>query len=377
MTSVGFRRGFLILLVALITIAFLWMIRIFLLTIILAALFTGVAYPIHRRLTQWFGGRERIAAVTTLLLLVLLVIGPLLGVAGAVANEAARVNETILPKLQELIAQPSLFDEWLAGVPGYERIAPYREEILKRAGQMIEGAGAFILNALRATAMSTVVFIFHFVVMLYTMYFFFLDGPQMVRAMLGYLPLADSDKQHMLEQFVSVTRATLKGTVLIGLAQGVLGGFAFWMVGISGAVFWGTVMTVLSIIPGIGGALVWVPAAIILLAMGNVWQAIVLAAFSALVVGSVDNLLRPILVGRDTKMHELMIFFSTLSGLLLFGAMGFIIGPILAALFLTIWDIFRGMFRRELADSISDVIVTPEQARVDTPEPARVIRLEE
>jgi len=140
---------------------------------------------------------------------------------------------------------------------------------------------------------------------------------------------------------VSVTRATLKGTILIGVAQGLLGGLAFWAVGLYGAIFWGTVMTVLSIIPGVGGALVWVPAAIILMTTGEVWRGIALALFCALIVGSVDNVLRPRLLGQDTKMHELFIFFSTLGGLMFFGAMGFILGPILAALFVTAWEMVR------------------------------------
>jgi predicted PurR-regulated permease PerM len=154
----------------------------------------------------------------------------------------------------------------------------------------------------------------------------------------------------MLEKFVSVTRATLKGTVLIGLAQGVLGGLAFWAANVDGAIFWGTMMTVLSIIPGVGGALIWVPAAIILISTGEVWRGIALAAFCGLVVGSVDNLLRPRLVGQDTKMHELLILFSTLGGLLLFGVMGFILGPILAALFVTAWEMFGTAFRTALAE---------------------------
>jgi predicted PurR-regulated permease PerM len=164
-----------------------------------------------------------------------------------------------------------------------------------------------------------------------------------------YLPLPDADKQRMVGKFVSVTRATLKGTILIGVVQGLLGGLAFWAVGIDGAIFWGTVMTVLSIIPGIGGALVWLPAAIILINTGEVWRGIALALFCALVVGSVDNVLRPRLVGRDTKMHELLIFFSTLGGLMLFGAMGFILGPIPAALFVTAWEMFGTAFRTSLA----------------------------
>ena len=224
-------------------------------------------------------------------------------------------------------------------------IEPYREQILARAAEPVSSAGGFVFNALSATTRGTVLFIFHFVVMLYTMFFFLTDGPKLVHTMRAYLPLSDADKDRMLDKFVSVTRATLKGTILIGLAQGVLGGIAFWAVGIEAAIFWGTVMTVLSIIPGIGGALVWVPAAIILIATGAVWQGIVLALFCGLVVGSVDNLLRPILVGRDTQMHELLIFFSTLGGLLAFGAMGFILGPILAALFLTVWEMFGVAFR--------------------------------
>ena len=184
--------------------------------------------------------------------------------------------------------------------------------------------------------------------MLYTMFFFLRDGPRLLKGALAQLPMTGGEKEQMLEKFVSVTRATLKGTVFIGIAQGVLGGLAFWAAGIDGAIFWGTVMTVLSIIPGIGGALVWIPAAIILMTTGEVWRGLALAAFCGLVIGSVDNLLRPMLVGRDTQMHELLIFFSTLGGLMMFGVMGFIVGPILAALFVTVWGMFATAFRSSL-----------------------------
>lgn len=360
MTSAKFRRSFLILLVAAITVAFLVMIRTFLMTILLAALFSAVSYGVFRRLTRVIGGREKLAAIATLVVLLAVVVIPLLVVLGAVANEARRVNETILPRVQQLINEPSLIDEWLRPLPGYDRIAPYRAQILTKVGELVGSAGSFLFNALSATTRATVLFIFHFVVMLYTMYFFLVDGPRMVQSMLQHVPLADSDKERMLEKFVSVTRATLKGTVVIGLAQGVLGGLAFWAAGIEGAIFWGTVMTVLSIIPGVGGALVWVPAAILLAATGSILTGILLAAFCGLVIGSVDNLLRPILVGRDTQMHELLIFFSTLGGLLAFGAMGFILGPILAAIFLTVWEMFASTFHRELEESPPLVILNAD-----------------
>jgi predicted PurR-regulated permease PerM len=221
-----------------------------------------------------------------------------------------------------------------------------------------------VFNAISATTVVTAVFIFHFVVMLYTMFYFLTDGPALLRAILGYLPLAEDDTEQLLGQFVSVTRATLKGTILIGVAQGALGAMAFRAVGIDGAIFWGAVMTVLSIIPGIGAPLVWVPAALILFAIGQVWQPVALILFCGFVVGSVDNLLRPALVGHDTKMHELLIFFSTLGGLSLFGVTGFILGPLLAGLFLTAWEMFGVAFRQEINQSSASIgpdLQSPDQ----------------
>jgi len=352
-----FRRAFLILLVVLISIGFLWVIGPFLLTILLAALFSGVSYGVHRRLTRFFGGRENPAAIVTLVILLALVIVPLMAVLGAIANEAQRVNETLLPRVQQLVNEPGELDRGLARLPGYRYIEPYRAQILTKAGEFVGTAGSMLFDAVSAMTRATFVFIFHFVVMLYAMFFFLTDGPQMVKTILTYLPLAEADKDRMVGKFVSVARATLKGTVVIGMAQGVLGGLAFWVAGIDGALFWGTVMTVLSIIPGVGSAIVWVPTAIVLAATGSWVKAIVLSAFFMLVVGTVDNLLRPILVGRDTQMHELMIFFSTLGGLLAFGVMGFILGPILAALFLTVWEMFGAAFRTELRDSTPLVVL--------------------
>jgi predicted PurR-regulated permease PerM len=344
MTETRFRQAFLLLLVVAISAAFIAMIRAFLLTILLAAIFAGLSYPVYRWLLRRLRGQAALAAIATLLLLLALVIAPLLAVLGAAANEALRVTEGIGPRLQQLVDQPGELDRWLRTLPGYDRVEPYRAQILTKAGELVGSTGAFLFAALSATTRATAVFVFQFLVMLYTMFFFLTGGPGLLRTVLAYLPLTEAEKQHMLGQFVSVTRATLKGTILIGAAQGVLGGLAFWAAGIDGAIFWGTVMTVLSIIPGIGGALIWVPAAIILVSTGEVWRGIALALFCALVVGSVDNLLRPLLVGKDIKMHELLIFFSTLGGLLLFGAMGFIVGPILAALFVTVWEMFDTAF---------------------------------
>jgi predicted PurR-regulated permease PerM len=356
MTETRFRQAFLLLLVAAISVAFVAMIRAFLLTILLAAIFAGLSYPMYEWFLRKLRNRSAIAAMATLLVLVTLVVGPLFAVLGAGANEALRVTENVRPTVERLVERPGEFNRRLSMLPGYNFIRPYRAQIFNKAGELLASASKFIFSALSATTVATAVFIFHFVILLYTMFFFLTGGPALLESVIAYLPIEDGDKQRMLDKFVSVTRATLKGTVLIGIAQGLLGGLAFWAVGIDGAVFWGTVMTVLSIIPGIGGALIWVPASIILMATGEIWRGIGLAAFCGLVVGSVDNLLRPLLVGRDTQMHELLIFFSTLGGLMMFGVMGFIVGPILAALFVTVWDMFATAFR----GSIVAPVVEPE-----------------
>ena len=350
MPDTRFRQTVLLLLVASISIAFVAMVRVFLLTILLAAIFSGLSYPTYQWLNGRFHGRSALAALATLLLLVTLVIGPLFVVLGIGATEALRVSEVIRPQLERVVERPGEFSRLLRLLPGYHYIEPYRGQILAKAGELLGSVSAYAFAALSATTRATAVFIFHFVILLYTMFFFLTDGPRLLDGLLAYLPLNDADKQRMLGTFVSVTRATLKGTVLIGIAQGLLGGLGFFAAGIDGAIFWGTVMTVLSIIPGIGGALVWVPASIVLIATGAVWKGIALAAFCALVVGSVDNLLRPLLVGRDTQMHELLIFFSTLGGLMMFGVMGFIVGPILAALFVTVWEMFAVAFHSSIAE---------------------------
>jgi predicted PurR-regulated permease PerM len=358
MSQDRFRKGFLLLLVVAISAGFLWLVRGFVLTILLAAIFAGLGHPIYRRLLGLVRGRAPLASSLTVLLGLVLVVGPLLTVAGVVVAEAVRVSENVRPRIEELLKQPVVLGEYFERLPGYSHVAPYREEILVKAGEVVGGLGGFLVQSLSDTTRGTVTFFFHFFLLLYTMFFLLMDGKAMLSRTLTYLPLREAEKELMLGKFVSVTRATVKGTLLIGLAQGVLAGLAFWVVGIDGAVFWGTVMVVLSVIPAVGAALVWVPAAIILAVTGSFGKAVGLALFCGLVVGSVDNVLRPKLVGRDTQMHDLMILFSTLGGLIALGPIGFIVGPILAALFVTIWEIFGIAYRDQLA--------SPEPTIADT-----------
>jgi predicted PurR-regulated permease PerM len=362
MTDHRFRHAFLLAFVAVITAAFFAMVWMFTLTVLLAAIFSALSYPFYLRLAERLGGRARLAAVLTLLMVLVLVLGPLAAVLAAGANEAINLGQDFGPRLRQLAVEPGSFLERLQDLPGYTWLEPYRGEIITKAGELIGQTGTLLFSAFSATTRATVLFVFHFFVLLYTMYFFLTGGPTLLRSVLNVLPLSDFDKARVLDKFVSVTRATLKGTILIGVTQGMLNGLAFWAVGIQGPIFWGTVMAVLSIIPGIGGAIVWVPAAIVLAVTGELARAVGLAAFCGIVVGTVDNVMRPRLVGRDTEMHDLMIFFSTLGGLSLFGVTGFILGPVLAALFVTAWELFAIAFQREI-DGAASPIVGPDMRR--------------
>jgi predicted PurR-regulated permease PerM len=270
----------------------------------------------------------------------------------------------VTPWVQKQIAEPDAFFSFLKSLPYFDQIAPYRDLLFQKAGEMVGGVSAFLINSLSSATVGTVNFLFTTFVLLYTMYFFLMDGYLLVNKILYYLPLEDADEQRLLVRFTSVARATLKGTAVIGVLQGGLAGIAFAVAGIPSPAFWGLIMILLSILPGIGTALVWVPAAIILAASGHLAKATALALFCGAVVGSLDNLLRPRLVGKDTQMHELLIFFGTLGGILMFGVVGFIIGPIIAALFITVWDIYgvsfaavlpgTGFFNPPTGDTLSD-----------------------
>ena len=339
------NKSVLLLLVVFISAIFLSMIRSFLMAIFLAGIFSALARPLYKRFERWYGGRRGLASLSTLLLIVMVVILPLGALMGIVTAQAVKVGQTATPWVQNQIAHPGEFHKLLNSLPFYDELAPYSETIWRKAGELIGTISQFLISSLSKVTMSAVSLLFMTFAMLYTMFFFLMDGDKLLYKILYYLPLQDRDEQRMLQKFTSVTRATLKGTAVIGILQGGLAGIAFWVVGIPSAVFWGTIMAVLSIIPGIGTALIWGPAVIILAAGGNFLKAGGLGIFCALVVGSIDNLLRPILVGKDTQMHELMIFFGTLGGIIMFGIMGMIIGPIVAALFITIWEIYGVAFK--------------------------------
>lgn len=338
-----FRLGFLLILVAAISAAFMAMVWTFVTPVLLAAIFTGLCRPLHQKFIHWLGGRVALASAVTLLLILFLIIAPMILFLGVVAGQALEVSDSIRPWIQQQIAtdaQGHLKNS--VHLPDF--LMPYEKEIYSRVGEITALMGQFIFETLASLTRGTATFLISLFIMLYAMFFFLRDGHGMLAKILYYIPLKSEDELRMVDKFVTVTKATLKGSLVIGIVQGAMAGAAFAVIGIEGAAFWGTVMAVLSIIPGIGTALVWIPAAVWLYFNGEVVSAVGLTVWCTTVVGTVDNVLRPRLVGRDTQMSDLLIMLSTLGGLLLFGATGLVVGPIMAALFVTVWEIYGQSF---------------------------------
>lgn len=342
------RKTILLSLVFLISALFLTMIHQFLMSMFMASLFSAMAKPAHNWLTKRLRGRENLASVIVIAAFVLLILIPLSMLIGVVVTQAINVGQSVTPWVQSFIKEPSTFTQHLYKIPFYEEILPYRDVIIKKAGELVGTISTFLINSLSSATKMTMNALFGSIIMLYVMFYFLTMGNQLLDRILYFLPLRNEDEQLLLRRFTSVTRATIKGTLIIGIIQGSICGLAFAFAGINGPVFWGSIMAVTSIIPAFGTALVWGPGIIILLLMGDLTGVIILAVLCGAVAGNIDNLLRPRLVGKDTEMHDLFVLFGTLGGIAMFGLLGIIIGPIISALFITIWEIYGSVFSEYL-----------------------------
>ena len=335
------QKASFLLVLALTTIAFFWLIASFLMPVFWAAVLATIFFPVQRRYVARFGGRRSLAAIATLLTIVAVVVLPLALVGVAVTREALQLAEQIKSGAIDLKAPLRYL----------ERMMPVATDFLDRFGLHVDGlterlstAALGISQLIAAGALGIGQDILNvtalFFVMLYILFFFLRDGSQLVATLIRVLPLGDARERQLLAKFGEVSLATIKGTLVVGVVQGAIGGVLFWALGIPAPIFWGAVMAVFSVLPAVGPGLVWAPAAIILLALGAYVKAIILIAGGVVVIGLVDNVLRPLLVGRDTQMPDYLVLLATLGGIAVFGISGFVIGPVIAAFFLVVWEMF-------------------------------------
>jgi len=290
-----------------------------------------------------------IASAIMLFIVMITIIIPILFVGGLVFNEVSdvvvesvkeeSVVQTSIRKVADTVVHVPIFNTVLNRAEAYASGPEIGNTIKNIANSSI----SFIQAAYRGVINSTI----SIFVMFFTLFYFFIDGKRIMKEVMNLSPMKNTHEQKLIDEFISMTRATLKGTVVIGCIQGVIGGIAFAIAGVLSPVLWTVIMIILGIIPAIGAGLVIFPAAIIMFILGNFWQGVFLLVIGFF-VSTIDNVLRPKLVGRDVQMHSLAVFFATIGGLKLFGIIGFIVGPIIIALMLAMWKIYALEFKQQL-----------------------------
>jgi predicted PurR-regulated permease PerM len=345
------RRAFLLLL-ALVTVAFFWVIVPFYGAVFWAVILAIVFRPLQARLERRLGGRRNLAAALSLLVCVVGAILPVTLVIASLVAEGAQLVQRI--QGGGFVPPASLGDV-------FEKLPPWAQEALDRIGvadfgtlraRLIEAltqVSQFLAARALNVGQNTLRFFASLGIMLYVLFFLFRDGPAIGRAIRASLPLSQEVSDALLSKFAAVVRATVKGNVIIAGIQGTIGGVTFWALGIQGALLWGVLMAFLSLLPAVGAAIVWAPVAAFLILSDELFRGVVLIAIGAGVIGLVDNLLRPPLVGKETRLPDYVVLVSTLGGLSLFGINGFVIGPLIAALFFASWGLFRDQRARAAA----------------------------
>lgn len=343
MNSPELQRTIFLLLLAAVTAAFFWILLPFfgavLWAVALAILFT----PLYKRLLRRMPRRHNLAALATLTLCLVIVIIPLAMIAVSLVQEASLVTQKIrsgeinfVRYFQQIVGAAP---QWLLNLLDRFGLGTM-ESVLDRIAKGAAQTGQMIATQALNIGQNTFDFLVSFALMLYMLYFLLRDGAALSKTVREALPMARPHTHLLVNKFTTVIRATIKGNVAVAVVQGALGGLAFWVLDVQGALLWATLMAFLSLLPAVGAALIWLPVAIYFLATGHVWEGAALIVYGVVVIGLVDNVLRPLLVGKDTQMPDYIVLMSTVGGMALFGANGFVIGPVVAALFMATWDLF-------------------------------------
>lgn len=312
--------------------------------IVWAAVFAIIFFPLYERvraLTKSSG----LASILMCTFIVILIIGPIAYLLASLVKEAAEAVAKINRMYQsgELEGLLSFNLPWLEAIKG--KLSQYLDSsdlnlqtIIKESSDKVS---AVIFNQTSWIIANGSRMVFYFGLMVFTMYYFFKDGEQLIARLKRLMPLTESQVELTFKLLRDVINATMYGGVVIALVQGLLGGILFAAVGIPSAVFWGAIMAFMSIIPLIGAFIIYVPASVILVIGGSYIKAVIVIAVGTLVISQVDNVLRPYMISGRTSMHPLLLFFTIMGGIALFGLLGIVVGPLIAAVFITLLQIFE------------------------------------
>ena len=349
-----------------VSLAFIWILRPYAGAILWGTVLAIVFAPLNRNLRNRMGRRSA-AAGATLLLIIVLVLFPVALIVQSLIQEGTTVYGRIQSGDLDVAAW---FRQIYAALPTWVVDLLNRfgltnlDTVQTRLSGFLTRATQIIATQALSIGQNTFEFVVALFVMLYLLFFLLRDGDSLSIRIRNAIPMPPGRQRGLANRFTTVIRATIKGNVVVALVQGALGALIFWALGVGAPMLLGVVIGLLSLLPAVGAPAVWVPVAIYLFATGQTWQAITLALFGGLVIGSADNILRPILVGKDTKLPDYVVLISTLGGIAVFGANGFVIGPVIAALFVAVWEIFAASRVEPVAPPAEDpgYVVMPQPA---------------
>lgn len=335
------RASFYILL-ALVTVAFAWLLIPYYSAVLWGVILALIFYPVQQWLLRVLRGRRNIAAFLSVLMCICLVILPTLLIFGLLAQEGNSVYQRLSTRefdlntyiTRILAALPDSLEEWMVRF----ELGTFAEWRTRITGGILQGSQIFA-SRLVSLGQNTLQFIISFGIMIYLLFFLFRDGDELGEKIRQAIPLSEDYKNQFVEKFAAVIRATVKGNIIIALIQGAIGGVTFWLLGIEAALLWGVMMTIFSLLPVVGASLIWAPVAVWFIVNGMWLQAFTLIFVGVLVIGLIDNLLRPPLVGKGTRMPDFVVLISTIGGISLVGINGFVVGPMIAAMFIAAWSL--------------------------------------
>ncbi|MEK7131767.1 MAG: AI-2E family transporter [Patescibacteria group bacterium] len=330
------------------TIGFIYLLKPFFYPIFWAAVMASIFYPVYKKINSRLKHNNTSSLLTIGLVLVVIII-PVILMSSLILKESFNIYDSLANNQGPIVSTVKNIIGWIKNNSITDRFNIDEQQVTAKLTEVAKTITDFIFTAAKNLTQNSLTFLVMFIIMIYTLFFFFKDGENILKRLAHISPLGNKHEIIMYKKFTSTARAALKGTLIVGAIQGFLGALLFYATGIEGALIWGIIMMMFSVVPGFGSYIVWLPAAIIMFVGGNMWQGIVIVAVGALLISTIDNFIRPILIGKDTQMHPLLILFSTLGGLLFFGISGFIIGPIITAFLTSLWEMYEQYYQDELA----------------------------
>ncbi|MEW6335603.1 MAG: AI-2E family transporter [Thermodesulfobacteriota bacterium] len=328
-----------------VTLLFLYLLQPFFFPIFWAIVIAGVFQPLYRRINQRLQ-RPNLSTVIIFLFIALIILLPLGSLGKLAFTESLQLYEALKPGARGIDQNFRHIISAITDNPLADRIQIDKAFLSEKAAEIVRSIANYIFVNLKALTQNTLGMLIKLAIMLYTLFFLIRDGDRFLQSAIRLFPLGLGRERLLYERFVLTMRSTLKVTLIIGGIQGVVGGILFFIAGIEGALIWGLLMILMAVVPVVGCSIIWAPAGVIMLISGYIWEGVLILGVGFLVISMIDNVLRPILIGKDVAMHPLLIFLSTLGGIAVFGFSGFVMGPIITSMLLAVWDMYDEFMKK-------------------------------